>query len=168
VCVAVSHSRDQSLSVYIRHVITATCTCLLNVTHIAVLHRHIAEIIRRQDQKTKVLSLIVEVLPIREKKGHSASCKECKFTVPCAGETGTCWVVAVMHTREQNSISMLKRPTFDALLLMTISPTSIEAAGTFSGWSLDYYVRSYDQLWEIELLTLYTCYDHIKAKATSK
>jgi len=61
---------------------------------------------------------------------------------------------------------MLKRPTFDALL-MTIPATSIEAKGTFSGWSLDYYVRSYDQLWEIAILTLYTLYDHIKAKATS-
>jgi len=50
---------------------------------------------------------------------------------------------------------------------MTIPPTSIEAKGTLSGWSLDYLVRSYDQLWEIALLTRYTFYDHIKAKATS-
>jgi len=36
---------------------------------------------------------------LREKKGQSASCKECEFTVQCAGGSTS----AVIHTREQNT-----------------------------------------------------------------
>jgi len=45
---------------------------------------------------------------------------------------------------------MLKRPTFD--YLMTIPSTSVEASGHCQ--RLDFYVRSYDHLREIAILTL--------------
>jgi len=38
----------------------------------------------------------------RRGKVPQVKTKECKFQVPCAGETATCWVVAVIHTKEQN------------------------------------------------------------------
>jgi len=121
-CVAVSHSRDPSLN---------HCH-VFNESNITILHRPIAEIIWRQDQKTDLLSLIVEVfgsITYVRKRGKVPHVKSVNSQYSAlAGQQ-----VAFTHQRTKHGNTMLKRPTTELSTKSNISNNNVKKSGQAGG-----------------------------------